>query len=238
MAKLHDEWKVLPHGPLRELAPGLLTVVGQIPMPLGNFPRRMTVVALPRSRTAIWSPIPLGEDEMARIEALGAPAFLVIPNPSHRLDARPFRARYPKAKIITAPGAEKRVEEAVPVDATDADLGKNAELITVDGVGEMELAMLVRHEGGTSLITNDIIGHVRAPQGIGAWIMARLTGFGPRAQVPRVIKRMLVKDPKALARQFRQWAEVDHLIRLIPSHGDIIDHPQGELVRLSSELDH
>ena len=67
MAKLHDEWTVLPHGQLRELEHGLLTVVGQIPMPLGNFPRRMTVVSLPNDRTAIFSPIPLVEDEMQRI---------------------------------------------------------------------------------------------------------------------------------------------------------------------------
>ena len=33
MAKLHDEWRVLPHGPLTELEPGLLTVVGEIRMP-------------------------------------------------------------------------------------------------------------------------------------------------------------------------------------------------------------
>ena len=78
MTKLHDTWTVLPHGPLRELAPGLLTVVGQIPMPLGNFPRRMTVVALPKKRTAIFSPIPLDEESMGQIEALGAPAFLIM----------------------------------------------------------------------------------------------------------------------------------------------------------------
>jgi hypothetical protein len=40
LAKLHDQWTVLPHGPLREIDYSLLTVVGQIPMPLGNFPRR------------------------------------------------------------------------------------------------------------------------------------------------------------------------------------------------------
>ena len=56
MVKLNDAWKVLPHGPLEEVEPGLLTVVGQIPMPLGNFPRRMTVVALGRNRTAISNP--------------------------------------------------------------------------------------------------------------------------------------------------------------------------------------
>src|SRR5690349_9059378 len=103
MAKLHDDWIILPHGPLREVEPGLLTVVGQIPMPLGNFPRRMTVVGLPRKRTAIYSPFPLKEAAMKRIEELGAPAFLIVPNPSHRLDIRPFHQRYPKARVITAP---------------------------------------------------------------------------------------------------------------------------------------
>ena len=34
MAKLHDDWIVLPHERLDELGPGLLTVVGQIPMPV------------------------------------------------------------------------------------------------------------------------------------------------------------------------------------------------------------
>lgn len=237
MAKFHDDWKVLPHGPLRQLESGLLTVVGQIPMPIGNFPRRMTVIGLPRKRTALFSPIPLVEEEMARIEQLGAPAFLIIPNPAHRLDVRPFRARYPKARIITAPGARKSVEEAVPVDAVSADLGRDAELMTLAGTEELELAMLVRHEGGTSLLTNDIIGHVCSPQGPGAWIMSRLMGFGPRAQVPRLVRRMFVKDPAAVAAQFRQWAEIDNLDRLIPSHGDIIDRPQATLLRLAAGLE-
>src|SRR6476659_10776481 len=64
MPKLHDRWTVLPHGPLREIDDGLLTVVGQIPMPLGNFPRRMTVVALAGRRTLLFSPISLEEAEM------------------------------------------------------------------------------------------------------------------------------------------------------------------------------
>src|SRR3954454_14802409 len=108
MAKLHDDWRVLPHGTLREVAPGLLTVVGQIPMPLGNFPRRMTVVALDTGGTAIFSPIPLNETEMAQVEKLGAPAFLIVPNGAHRLDLRPFHRRYPQAKIVTAPGSKEK----------------------------------------------------------------------------------------------------------------------------------
>ena len=116
MPKLHDQWTVLPHGPLREIDYSLLTVVGQIPMPLGNFPRRMTVVGLSKKRTALFSPIPLVEDEMERIEALGEPAFLIVPGGHHRLDARPYKARYPKARIVAPSGARGLVSEAVSVD--------------------------------------------------------------------------------------------------------------------------
>ena len=46
MPKILEKWTVLPHGPLQSIDDGILTVTGDIPMPLGNFPRRMTVVRL------------------------------------------------------------------------------------------------------------------------------------------------------------------------------------------------
>jgi hypothetical protein len=196
----------------------------------------MTVVALPDGKSLLFSPVPLHEDQMAEIESLGAPAFIVIPNAGHRLDSRPFVERYPKAKVITAPGSAKGVGEAVKVDATSANLGKTAELVVVDGTDEGELAMLVHHEGGTTLVTNDIIGHVASPQGPGAWVMSRLMGFGPRPQVPRLVRRMYIKDEKALAAQLRGWAALPGLVRLVPSHGDVIDQPAPILERLAHGL--
>jgi hypothetical protein len=236
MAKLHDEWRVLPHGPLSEIEPGLLTVVGQIPMPLGNFPRRMTVVGLEQKRTAIFSPIPLREDAMARIESLGAPAYLIVPSASHRLDLRPFHARYPKAKIVTAPGSKSKVEEAAKPVQTRASLGQDAELVTLAGCGDAELAMLVRRNGKTTILTNDVIGHVAHPKGIGARVMARLMGFGPRPRITRAARWFFIKDKAALAAQLRDWAEIEGLRRLIPSHGDIIDRPAALLERLANDL--
>jgi hypothetical protein len=237
MAKLHDDWQVLPHGLLRELAPGLLTVVGQIPMPLGNFSRRMTVVALARKRTAIFSPVPLAEAAMARIEALGAPAYLIVPNGGHRLDLRPFHKRYPDARIVTAPGAKTKVKEAAAPVQTRAALGDRARLITLAGCGEGELAMLVRDRGEVSLLTNDVIGHVVHPKGPGAWLMSRLMGFGPKPRITRPARWFFIKDKAALASQFRGWAKIEGLRRLIPSHGEIIDRPAALLERLAAQLD-
>jgi hypothetical protein len=239
LAKLHDRWTVLPHGRLREIDYGLLTVVGQIPMPLGNFPRRMTVVGLSGKRTALFSPIPLAEAEMDRIEALGEPAFLIIPGCHHRLDARPFHARYPKAKVVTPSGARDMVSEAVPVDLV-LDQLKDADtsFLTVAGTANRESALLVRRPGGASLLVNDIIAHVANPRGPGAWLMARLFGFGAtRPAIPRPIRKKLVAEPDALAAQLEQWAATPGLVRVIPSHGEVIDRePAAELLRLAQTL--
>jgi hypothetical protein len=239
MALLHDQWTVLPHGPLREIDYGLMTVVGQIPMPLGNFPRRMTVIGLNGSRTALFSPVPLVEAEMERIEQLGEPAFLIVPGGFHRLDARPYKARYPKAKLVAPPGARELVSEAVRVElVTDRLDDRDVTLTTVAGTGEREFAMQVQRPGGTTLVVNDIIAYVAKPAGFGAWAMARLFGFGARRPaVPRPVRAKLVGDPSQLAAQLEEWAAIPGLRRIIPSHGEIIDgQPAAELRRIANAL--
>lgn len=239
MTKALEEWTVYPHGDLTELDTGLLTVTGDIPMPLGNFPRRMTVVALKRGGTAIWSAIALDEPQMKRIEALGEPKYLIIPNHQHRLDAGIWKARYPDIKVLTPPKARDGVEEVVPVDATDDSIGDpDIELMRVAGAREDEFAMLVRRPGGASLLTNDVIGNVQHPHGVGAWIMTRLMGFGASGpQVPRLIRHMMIEDKAALAAQLRGWADIPGLKRIVPSHGDVIaDDPAGALREVADSL--
>ena len=84
-----------------------------------------------------------------------------------------------------------------------------------------------------------MIGNVAHPHGIGAHIIGRLMGFGvSEPQVPRIVKRMVVDDPKALAGQFRDWANEPELRRVIVSHGDVIDENPGQvLLALAGKLD-
>ena len=105
MPKFNDQWTVGPHGPLEQIDDGLVSVAGEIVMPLGRFPRRMTAVTLSDNRLVIWSPIPLREPEMAQLERLGTIAFLIVPGIGHRLDIRAWKARYPQAAILCPPGA-------------------------------------------------------------------------------------------------------------------------------------
>jgi hypothetical protein len=120
------DWEVLPHGRLTEVAPNILTVTGTIHMPIGHFPRRMTIVRLRDGRLVIFSAIALEEPEMREIEAFGDPAWLIVPNAHHRLDAGIWKKRYPALRVITPPAAREKVAQLVPVDATNVDFGDPA----------------------------------------------------------------------------------------------------------------
>lgn len=241
MSRLNREWIVQPHGALTAVADGILSVEGTIKMPLGNFPRRMTVLALQGGGSAIWSAIPLAEPEMARIEALGPVRFLIVPNQGHRLDLKPWKDRYPAAEIVAPPGARKAVMEAAPVGGTDDVIGDPAIAFqAVAGTKLDEFALTVRRADGTTLILNDILSNVRHPKGLGAHLMARVLGFGmkrPRTSTP--VRLMFVKDGAALARQFRGWAALPDLRRIVVSHGDVIDQAPGEaLLRAAADFAH
>ncbi len=238
MPKFNKKWTVLPHGQVKAVDDRIVTVEGIIPMPLGKFPRRMTVVGLSHNRSAIFSAMALTEPAMRRIEQVGKPSFLIVPNGYHRIDARPWKQRYPKLKVLCPPGAKESVAEAVPVDSTDDILGdKEVKFIVVEGTGKAEAALVVRREDRTTLVANDVIANVRHPHGLGAKIMVRLAGFGVKQpQVPRVVKRVMVEDKKMLAEQLRNWSEIPGLRRIIPSHGDMIERPAPALRRMAEEL--
>jgi len=240
MTAILERWKVLPHGPLEEIDEGILTVAGEIKMPLGNFPRRMTVVGLSGNRTAIISAIALNSAEMRKIEQLGTPSFLIVPSDMHRLDARIWKKCYPDIRVVTPSGARMRVAEIVQVDSSDDILQDEAvRFQNVAGTGGHESALTVRRAHGVTLICNDIIGHVTHPHGLGAQVMARLMGFGvSEPQVPRIVRRKIVVDPKALASQFRDWAALRDLRRIIVSHGDPIEtKPREALIALAEKLE-
>jgi len=240
MPRIHETWQVLPHDPLQEIDDGILTVAGDIPMPLGNFPRRMTVVRLASGKTAIFSAIALPEPEMARIEAMGEPTILIVPNGGHRLDAKAWKQRYPLLRVLTPAGAREDVSEVVPVDATTDILDDpDVRFVSVAGTGERDSALIIRRATGHTIVCNDIIGHVRHPHGMGAHVMARMMGFGvSEPRVPRTA-RFQIKSPKELAQQLRQWAALPHLRCIIVSHGEpITEDPAGTLQRIAGGLEH
>lgn len=238
MSAARNEWKVGPHGPLVNVADNIITAEGEIHMPVGNIHRRMTIVRLRDGRLVVWSAVSLDEEQMQSVERFGRPAFLIVPNPYHRTDAKAWKDRYPAMRVVAPEGAREKVGEIVPVDATTATFDdSDVNLITVPGTKEQEAALEIINPNGVTLVVNDIVANIRDVHGFSGW-MLKLMGFaGDEPHVPVPIKMMLVENKKALAAQLLRWAGIPTLKRIIVSHGEIIsDDPRGVLRELAVQL--
>jgi hypothetical protein len=238
MTQPFQHWTVLPHGKLSQIDENILTVVGEIHMPLTDLPRRMTVVRLKDSRLVIFSAIALDEDEMAALERYGTPAFLVVPSDKHRLDAKIWKDRYPDMEVVAPEGSLLKVEEIVPVDTVAPDFGDvDVQFVVVPGTRGHEAALVVRSSSGTTLVLNDIVGNIQHAAGFGGWLL-HLAGFaGKEAQVPKVVLLALIYDTNALRDQLIKWAEISSLKRILVSHGSSIEeNPRQTLLDLAQTL--
>lgn len=231
-------WNVRPHGKLTEIDDGVLTVEGEVPMPLARLPRRMTVVRLRDSRLVVWSAIALDEPEMSRLESFGQPAYLIVPNGHHRLDARAWKKRYPQLEVVAPQGSRAKVEAVVPVDTSAPEFGDpNVQFVTVPGTRDREAALVVRTPNGATLVLNDIVGNIRGASGIGGWFLRLMRFAGEVAQIPRPVKMAMVDDAGALREQLLRWARMQPLNRILVSHGEPIEaNPQQVLRDLAGSL--
>jgi hypothetical protein len=228
----------LPHGKLTKLDDNLLTVTGELHVPMA-LPRRMTVVRLKDSRLVIFSAIALDAEEMMALEAFGRPAFLIVPSDKHRLDANAWKLRYPLMQVLTPEGSRAGVQKKVAVDTVaPAFDDPNVQFVTVPGTGGKEAALLVHSSNGTTLVLNDLVGNIRNESGVGGWLLRKAGFAGKQAQIPRVVKLALIKDSNALRVQLLQWSEIETLKRILVSHGSSIDeHPREVLRELAYALD-
>jgi hypothetical protein len=239
MAKPHVEWTVLPHGKLKRLEHNLLSVTGTMKMPpMGDVDRRMTIVRLADGRLIIYSAICLDEIEMKALESYGTLAFLIVPGDIHRMDAKPWKDRYPTLEVIAPAGAREKIEEIVPVDATEVDFGDPAvQFMAMPGTGGTEAVLVIETASGTTVVLNDLIFDLANRPGFSGWLFKTLGMTGDEPHIPFPVKVKEVKDKVAVAAQLEDWARLPNLQRVIISHGDIIaDAPGAVLERIASEL--
>lgn len=203
-------------------------------MPFATLERRMNVVQLGDGRLVIYSAMALDDAGMAALMALGAPAFLVVPNQFHRLDSPAWKARFPDLVVVAPQGARAEVASLVPVDtSTPAFDDGSVRFVDVAGTNERECALEIDEPEGMTLMLNDIVGNLPPSDGI----VLRTLGFATTApRIPRMAKRMFVRDARALARQLDAWAERP-IRRILVSHGrPIEDDPTSALRAMARSL--
>ena len=76
--------KIYPYSPPQTLTENLWQITGSLKL---SIPRNMTVWRAPDGRLVLYSVIAMHEEGMRALEALGNPAYMVIPHKRHHLDA-------------------------------------------------------------------------------------------------------------------------------------------------------
>ena len=218
MANASEQWKVRAHGPLLKLANNLLWAQGSLPGM--SLKRTMVVVRLSDGRLLIHNGIALDAEGMAELERFGTPAFLIVPSAMHRLDAPAYKQRYPALRVLTPKGARKRVEELLAVDGVYEDFPPSdvVQLQTLNGVGELEGALIVQSEDGVSVVLNDCMFNMDRKRDPLGFLFTTAMGSAPGPRVSRLAKLMLVKDKPALRAEFERYADLPNLARVIVAH--------------------
>jgi hypothetical protein len=221
MANSSRAWRVLGHGPIERLSENLWWVQGDLPsIPLK---RVMTVARLSDGRLVIHNGIALAEADMRVLEAWGTPAFLLVPNAFHRLDAAAYKARYPALRVLAPSGSRRKISDVVPVDGSYENFParEDVRLRALAGVANAEGVMLVRSADGVSVVLNDVVFNMDLKRGVINRVILTLMGSAPGPRISRMIKFALVKDRAALKRELTALSQLPELQRLIVSHEKI-----------------
>ena len=211
-------WTVLPHQPIEKLAENLWHVSGSLTF--GTLKRAMTIAKRSDGRLVIHSAIAMDESEMKEIEAWGEPAFLIVPNHYHRLDAARYKARYPNIVVLAPELSREKVATKVHVDGNLDDFPADdaVRYEKLAGIDDAERAMVVKSKDGTSLVLNDIVFNMDKKTDFMGWLFTTLMSSAPGPRVSHLAKIAMVKDKKALRGDLERLAGTPNLQRVIVSH--------------------
>jgi hypothetical protein len=211
--------KILPHGEFEELAPGLWSLTGSLPMPLR---RNMIVYRMADGALLLHSVIALDEAGMAKLEALGRPSIMIVPAVGHRMDAPFFKARYPNLRVIAPAAIRSKVEDVIKVDGTCEELlpALGIGLHPMLGFKQGEIGYELPIEGGRALVLCDALANPDHPKGVGGQLVrVILGGIKTRLGVPRIIRMMFLSEKAAAREAIARLASIKNLSVISVAHG-------------------
>lgn len=214
--------------PFTQVAPRLWTAQTQV----GVFPCYCLAVEGPQSWTVYGAGVNLAQSFLDQFQAAGKVAELILPNSFHYLGIAEWRALFPEASLVSAPGARarlasKNVEDIASSSDTAHALPRGFDLIELpeSKIGELWLSFPLNSRAQGLAVADAFFCMANATD-LRTRVMNRLAGITHNPSVSRLFKYSTLADKNAYAR----WAtqEIQRLSPelFIPQHGEMLEGSQ------------
>ena len=213
-----------PHGPIDFVDDGVFVVCGR--WKHSRFERKMTVFRLGSGDVAVHSAIAMDEAGMVALEAIGRPAWILVPNTLHGSDASWYADRYPSARVLVPAEARaslfeklRRIDGSLDEDWPEIFRGEVA-VVPLRGTRIAEVAFV--HGPSRTLILTDAVFNYRERDLPGlSRVFMRANGAYGRFGPSRIFTTFVVSNRNAFSDSIDALLEHD-FDRVIMSHGRVL----------------
>jgi hypothetical protein len=211
---------------LTKITDGIWGYEQDIRLPLGmRLPSRTTVVRRADGGLVMHSPLGFDRETAKEIDDLGEVKTIVAPSCIHYLFLEAATKRWPNARVLGAPGLEKKAPvkgvayERLPHDGSVDGLGEDFVVRRIDGVPYITEHVFLHRPTG-SLVVTDLVFNLHRCSSWGMRLYLRCMGAWEKT-AQSAIWRMLTKDKSAAAESARAVLAWD-FDRVIVAHGDVV----------------
>jgi hypothetical protein len=189
-----------------------------------TIPVRMTVFRLQNQQLVLHSPIPVTPDLRSELDALGTVRFIIVP-PAHGKFADRASELFPEAQVMAAPsGSSRRAAaylQASFVAHPPAEWSGQLEAHLVRGFRLNEVVLF--QPASRTLVVTDLCFNLQRSSSQISGLFFRANGMWQHFGPSRLIRRLAVSDRAAMRQSLEEMLAWD-FERIIPGHGDVMEH--------------
>lgn len=215
--------EIYPYTAPEQIAEDVWIVRGNLSYPLH---RNMVIIRLATGELVLHSVIAMEEAGLKALEALGTPAYSIVPSVLHVMDAPFYKARYPAMKQLAPSAAMAEIGKTVALDGTVEDVLPSLGFALHKVPGSKVAEFVYEYPmpgGGRALVANDVFGSAHAADDsrlLGWLIVSHIAVPGHHLGIPRIYRWRFITDIAAIRKFAGDLATVPDLRLITVSHGD------------------
>jgi hypothetical protein len=196
-----------------------------------KLPARMVVLRDRDGGLVVYSPIDISEELAAEVDRVGEVHSILGPNLVHHLYLRSAAARWPKAKLLGAPGLDaKRSNLDFAKIVEDGAVAPGIEAHRIAGTPMINEVVLL-HEASGTLVCADMVFRIREAHGWSKVVFQLMGDYGDTLLQSR-LWRLTIKDRAAYQRSVSTLFEKD-FDAVVMAHGEpLMEGAKAQLVAL------